>query len=138
MKRLLALLAIFVVGATATACRPGTTPGTPESIYTWADGYAAVEQAFAPYGPTVLACAHAIAERESNHNPMALNGRYQGVFQLHAGFDGTIRDLAAAYGFPFASRFDPYLNALAARGAFDFYGGSFRVNWAGTVPGGCP
>ena len=129
--------ALLVIGATATACRPGTTPGTPESVYTWQDGWQAVESAFASAGPLVQDCAHRIAERESNHHAYATNGKYQGVFQLHPGFDATIQNLAAAYGFSFASRWDPYLNALAARGAFDYYGGTFRVNWP-TTPAGCP
>jgi len=119
MRRTFAL--VVLVFLAAAACRPGTTPGTPESVYTWQDGWNAVEQAFADRGPVVLDCAHRIAARESNHNPYARNGKYEGVFQLHPGFDGTIAHLAAVYGFPFASRLDPYLNALAARGAFDYY-----------------
>ena len=137
VKKLVALFALLVVGATATACRPGTTPGTPESVYTWQDGWQAIEYAFAPYGPQALWCAHAIAERESNHAPYAMNERYQGVLQEHPGFDESIRNLAAFYGFTFASRLDPYLNAMAGRDAFLMYG-SFRVNWAATVPAGCP
>lgn len=139
MKRLLALLAIFVVGATATACRPGTTPGTPESIYTHQDTWQAIEDTFGPFGPTVVACAHAIVDRESGHWPYSISpgGRYLGAWQEHAGFEGTIANYGAAYGFLFASRMDPYLATWAARDAFVAAGGSFRRNWP-TTPGGCP
>lgn len=112
VKKLLVLFAILVVGATATACRPGTQPGTPESVYTWQDGWNAVEQAFAPFGPVVVAQAHRVAECESNHNPYAgllqsFRGHpYLGVFQL-----GPHIVAINNYG---GNRLDPFQNAYAA------------------------
>lgn len=138
MRRLVlgvAVAALVVVGA---ACRPGVDPVAPEAAYTSADTWAAIDATFAPYGGQVLWCAREIVWRESGGNPYAINGRYQGAWQMHSGFDGTIANYGAAYGFLFPSRMDPYLATWAARDAFVAAGGSFRANWAGTVPGGCP
>ena len=124
-RRVLVLLAVLVVGATATACRPGTTPGTPESIYTWQDGWNAVESAFARFGPAVQQQAHRVAECESNHNPYgglleSLRGhRYYGVMQL-GGHVVAIHN----YGGQF---FDPYQNALAAAELYESRGNSWSA-----------
>lgn len=137
MRRLVlgvAVAALVVVGA---ACRPGVDPVAPEAAYTSADTWAAIDATFAPFGGQVLWCAREIVWRESGGNPYAINGRYQGAWQMHSGFDQTIQNLAAAYGFGFASRFDPWLATWAARDAYLMYG-SFRVNWAASVPAGCP
>lgn len=121
-------------------CRPGTTPGTPESVFTHADGWAAIDQAFGRYGPAVLSCAHQIATRESGHWPYAHRpgSRYYGILQMHAGFQGSADRAAAELGGGhWATVYDPYVAALAATYAFDEAGGSFRANWP-TTPAGCP
>lgn len=132
------ILAVAVAAVVLAGCRPGTTPGTPESIWRHDDTYQAIDAVFAPYGPTVVACAHAIVDRESGHWPYSGIGRtYQGPWQMHPGFDGTIAGYAAVLGH-IASRHDPWLSTLAARDAFVMYGGTFRRNWPGTTPAGCP
>ena len=101
-----------------------------------ADGYAAVGQAFARFGPRVVACAHGIASRESGHWPYSDNGSRHGLFQLHDGFWGSIR-AAAATLHRGASWYDPYVNAWAASLGFG-QSGTFHRNWPATVPSGCP
>lgn len=100
------------------------------------DAWVAVNQAFAPYGAHVVDCAQRIVDRESGHNPYAKNGQYRGLFQLHGGFTGSINQAAADRG-EYPDFLNPFQNSLAARNAFAYYG-SFRVNWAQTVPGDCP
>ena len=136
MKRLLPFLLLLV------ACAP-QTDGTYKP-FTHQDGHAAIDQAFARYGPAIVNCAHGIASRESNHWPYAGFGKkYKGQFQMHDGFQGSYQRAVAeldAAGWPghLASPFDPYVQSLAARYAFEVAGGSFRANWVSTTPGGCP
>lgn len=134
----IALMLILLV--TLAACRPGVPLGSPESVFTHADGYAAVDMAFAPYGPGIVACAHGIVTNESGHWPYASRNRpYQGEWQMHPGFSGSYqRAVDELGGGRFASAFDPYVQSMAARYAFEAAGGSFRANWAGTTPAGCP
>lgn len=108
----------------------------PAPAFNQADGYRAVDQAFARFGPHVVACAHGVASRESGHWPYSDNGSRHGLYQLHSGFWGSI--LAAATTLHRgASWYDPYVNAWAASLAFG-QSGTFHRNWPGTVPGGCP
>jgi hypothetical protein len=80
-------------------------------VFRWQDGWNAVEYAFAPFGPEVVAQAHRVAACESNHNPygglLKPGHHYYGVFQLGAHIVAIHN-----YGGQF---FDPYQNALAAR-----------------------
>lgn len=139
MRRHSILLAAAMILA---ACAP--QPDGTLRPFTHADGHAAVDRAFADLGPAALACAHGVAARESNHWPYAGWGRkYKGMFQMHDGFAGSYQAgaaLLAQAGEPghFASPHDPYVQALAARIAYDAAGGSWRANWPQTVPGGCP
>ena len=91
-----------------TACLPSAPPA-----FNHDDGYAAVDQAFAGYGPQVLGQAHCIAQRESGHNPYARNGQYRGLMQLGAHYQGAIDAAAAGLGRA-PDFFDPYVNAAAS------------------------
>ncbi len=140
------IVGTILVTALLVGCRPGTRPGSPESVFTHADAHTAIDRAFGRYGPTVLSCAHQIAQRESGHYPYAFRpGRtsYYGIFQTHGGFQGSADRAAvelANLGEPghHASLYDPFVAALVATYAFDAAGGSFRANWAATIPAGCP
>ena len=109
---------------------------TPKTAFNQTDGYAAVDQAFARFGPRVVACAHGVASRESGHWPYSDNGSRHGLFQLHDGFGGSLR-AAATTLHRGASWYDPYVNAWAASLGFG-QSGTFRRNWPATVPSGCP
>lgn len=121
------------------ACAP--LPGGGVRPFTYDDGWRAVDLAFADLGAGVLACAHTIAGRESNHAPYAQNGQFRGIFQEHPGFQGSWNRAAVelaqrgeAWHLPHP--FDPYVSAWAARYAWEAAGQTFSVNWP-TAPGGC-
>ena len=57
-----------------------------------------VDQAFARFGPRVVACAHGVANRESGHWPYSDNGTHHGTFQLGQGFWGSIVAAASTLG----------------------------------------
>ena len=117
------------------AYQAANAAGSPGVAFNQSDGYSAVDQAFARFGPRVVACAHGVASRESGHWPYSDNGSRHGLFQLHNGFWGSI--LAAATTLQRdASWYDPYVNAWAASLAFG-QAGTFHRNWPATAPGGC-
>lgn len=135
--KLFLILVLLVVPL--TACAP--TPEGTLRPFTHADGQAAVDEAFSRSGPTVLACAIAIARNESGYWPYAglwprVNKTHHGLFQLWDGFYGSIQAAAATRNEP-ASFFNPFQNALAAAAAYESRG-TFQVNWAATAPPGCP
>lgn len=108
MRRLLLASALLVLAACTLP------PAPPAPAYSVADGWAAIDQAFADYGPGVQGTFHCIAERESHHNPAAVNGQYRGILQLGAHYQGALDAAAATLGRP-SDWFDPYVNARAGR-----------------------
>lgn len=124
------LLAFFAMGATATACRPGTVPGTPESVYTHNDSVIAVNQFFPEWW--LNGTAHCIARKESNWWPYSRNGRYEGFMQLDStnpGYRSSMVQAAAVQG-RVASFFDPFVSAQVARIIFDVRVSKGLDGWA--------
>lgn len=117
MRRLVPLFALVALVA-LTACVPKVAPApapapSPEVA-------AAIDQAFGPFGPTVVAQATRVARCESGWVPTAGAGRYyQGLFQLG-------RHIVAinAYG---GNWLDPYQNSLAARDLYVSRGRSWSA-----------
>lgn len=105
--------------------------------WTYADTYAAVDLYFGPYGLGIVTCVNRILDKESGHWPYSNNGNHFGAGQLHGGFWGSIQAAAAERGEE-PDFFNPYQNVWAMRAGFDAAGRSFRANWAGTRPRGCP
>lgn len=146
-RKLLALVAALAIVGVACGPTPapapapapaptGVGPGGDKLVFDYSDSYAAIDWWFAPYGAHVVSCAHRIAARESGHYPRSDNGTHHGIFQLHNGFWNSI--VAAATGIGHRPNwYDPWQNAWAARAAYASRG-TFRVNWAQTVPPGCP
>lgn len=110
-RKVSAVAAVVFLGFGLSACLPGAPP-PPQ--YTHADGWAAVDQAFADHGPLVVAQAHNVAACESNHWPYARNGQYDGIFQLGDHYLGALTAAAQTLGRP-VDWHDPYVNARAAR-----------------------
>lgn len=136
-------LVMLVLGALACGPRPAPAPAIPTgppNIYdlhrfTYADSYAAIDQAFARFGPAVVACAHRTADGESGHwwASYRQSPRQLGLMQLSPGWWGSILAASATLHRP-PSWYDPYLNAWAAAIGYDSHVGSPTDNvgnWAG-------
>lgn len=108
-----------------------------EHVYRQADTYAAVHRYFGPYGPFIEACANGVLDHESGHYPYSINGTHRGAWQEHPGFAATIR-MAAAERHEIPDFLNPWQATRAAQVAFDQAGHSFRRNWPGSTPRGCP
>lgn len=104
--------------------------------YGYNDSYQAISLYFGPYGANAVRCANGIVDRESGHWPYSDNGTHHGIFQLHQGFWGSIRAIAAARR-ETPDFHNPYQSAWAASQAFAAHR-SFRYNWPRTTPAGCP
>lgn len=136
MTRLRVLL-LVVAFAVLAACRPGVTPGSPESIYTHDDTRQAVLNEFSVFGAHVVACANAVLDKESAGWPYAGWGRtYKGAWQMHDGFEGSYWRAATELGPYWGTPYDPHVQTRAARYAWEAAGGTFTANWP-TAPGGC-
>ena len=114
MCRLMPVVGLVVL----TACVPSLAPAPVAAPAPEVE--AAIAEAFAPFGETVVAQATQVARCESGWVPTAGAGRYyQGLFQLG-------RHIAAinAYG---GNWLDPVQNALAARDLYVSRGNSWSA-----------
>lgn len=139
MKKLAAsLFALFLVGGVASACRPGTIPGSPESAFTREDTVAAIDRYFPEWW--LNGTAKCIGTRESNLAPYSVNGRYQGWAQLDSrnpGYHASMRQAAGVQG-RMASFFDPFVSAQVARIIVDVRASKGLDPWAPwSTAGGC-
>lgn len=127
---------VIVLGLFVAACGPSAGPSSSNGKwYQWS--YEAIHAEFGRFGSHVEDCANRIVDRESGHWPFSDNGSHHGIFQLHDGFWGSIKAAASQLGRD-PNWYDPRQNSRAAMWAFEAHGRSFRANWAGSVPRGCP
>ena len=129
---------VIVAAGVLAGCRPSTGPDPADGRwYQWSRDAINVE--FARFGPRIVDCAHRIAAGESGHWPFSEEPApdpHHGLFQLHDGYWGSIKAVAARLGRT-PNWHDPRQNAGAAAMGFDYYD-SFRVGWAATKPPDCP